>query len=31
MENNFQLIECNDDDIIECNELIYKFSKLKKP
>ncbi len=30
MENHFQLIECNGDDVVECNELIHKVSKLKQ-
>jgi hypothetical protein len=30
MEDNLKLIECNDDDVIECNDLIYKVSKLKQ-
>jgi len=30
MEDNFKLIECNDDDVIECNDLTYKVNKLKQ-
>ncbi|AFZ25672.1 KGK domain protein [Cylindrospermum stagnale PCC 7417] len=30
MEDNFKLIECNDDDVIECNDWAYKVSKLKQ-
>ncbi|WP_071188400.1 KGK domain-containing protein [Trichormus sp. NMC-1] len=30
MEDNFKLIEFNEDDVIECNDLIYKVSKLQK-
>jgi len=30
MEDKFKLIECNDDDVIECNDLIYKVSKLRQ-
>ena len=30
MEDNFKLIECNDDDVIESRDWTYKVSKLKK-
>lgn len=30
MEDKFKLIDFNEDDVIECNDLIYKVSKLKK-
>ena len=30
MEDNFKLIECNDDDVIESEDLIYKVSKLRQ-
>ncbi|MFM7406845.1 MAG: KGK domain-containing protein [Cuspidothrix sp.] len=30
MEDNFKLIDCNDDDVIECNDLIYKVSRLRQ-
>ncbi|BAZ28348.1 hypothetical protein NIES4074_07790 [Cylindrospermum sp. NIES-4074] len=30
MEDNLKLIECNDGDVIECNDLIYKVSKLRQ-
>jgi hypothetical protein len=30
MEESFKLIECNDDDVIECNDWAYKVTKLKQ-
>ncbi|MTJ07387.1 KGK domain-containing protein [Anabaena sp. UHCC 0204] len=30
MEDNFKLIECNEDDVIECGDWTYKVSKLRR-